>query len=204
MEKAIKFLLTFAGLMALQSVNIRQSIRRPHGNGRIAASDQDKIHQKARRATIAVVERMYVHQTPMGDECSFRGVRHAMQPSGEVSHQRRKFRRRWEGMAPGIGQHITPLIGIASGNLWIGAQHDQTMQAADIKFGQGFTAPSEFAHITDCVVVVDCFEMIPQRFTGNGDALLDHHRGFRRRQGIPFDRVGCVGEFDIVGLFEVR
>ena len=189
--------------MSLQSMNVLRSIHWPHRDRRIATTDQYQVHQQARRATIAVVERMDVHQPPMRGEGGFWGVGHAIQPSGEVTHQRRKFRRRREGMASGIGQHITSLIGIASRYLRIRTPHDQTMQVAHITLGQRFTAACQFAHITDRVVMIDCLKVIPQWFTGNGDTLFDHHRGFRCRERIPLNRIRRIGEFDIVGMLKV-
>ena len=67
----------------------------------------------------------------------------------------------------------------------------------------GTALPREVAHIVQRLEVIDCFEMILQRFAANGDAVLDHHPRFGGSQRVAFDRVRRVGQFDVVGPVEV-
>ncbi len=74
------------GLRHLQSPNVLQPILRPHRNRRIPAPNQNQIHRQARRSSIAIVERMNTHQTPMRGESRIRGIRRPTEPRRKITH----------------------------------------------------------------------------------------------------------------------
>jgi hypothetical protein len=49
------------------------------------------------------------------------------------------------------------------------------------------------------LVMIDGFEMIPELFTADGDALLDQHIGFDLGERVSFNGVRGVGQFKVVG-----
>ena len=51
--------------------------------------------------------------------------------------------------------------------------------------------------------MIDGFEMLAEGFAANRDAVLDHFGGFTQRQGIPLDRVRCIGQFKIMDMLKV-
>ena len=55
-EESAKTFCSHPSLRLLQAADIVQAIFRPHSNGRIAAADQDQVHQQPRCAPIAVVK----------------------------------------------------------------------------------------------------------------------------------------------------
>ena len=52
--------------------------------------------------------------------------------------------------------------------------------------------------------MIDGFEMVAKRFAANGNAVLDHFRRLTQGEGIALDRVGRVGEFDVVVFLELH
>ena len=52
--------------------------------------------------------------------------------------------------------------------------------------------------------MIDGFEMVAKRFAANRDAVLDDLRRLAQREGVSLDRVGRVGQFNVVMLLELR
>ena len=70
-----------AGLFLLQAADVFQPVFRAHRNRRIAAANQNQIHQQPRRAAVAVVERMNIHQPAVRRERRVRRVGRGCQAS---------------------------------------------------------------------------------------------------------------------------
>ena len=77
------------------------------------------------------------------------------------------------------------------------------MQVSYVHFGQRPLLSCEGADVADSLKVVDGLKMVSQRLTGDGDTLFNDHRGFNGGQRIPFDRVGGVGQFKVLGMVEI-
>ena len=69
------------------------------------------------------------------------------EPRGEVSHQRRHPRGRWEGMPPGLGEDAPRQTGIVPGDLRLGAPDHERLQIADVGFRHERGLPAELADI---------------------------------------------------------
>ena len=51
--------------------------------------------------------------------------------------------------------------------------------------------------------MVDRLKMVFERLASDGDALFDDHRRFDGGQRVPLDRVGGVGQFEVLGMVEI-
>lgn len=144
---------------------------------------------------------------PTSRRCAEGAVRRrgcCTKPFREIAHERRNLRRGRKAVASVIGQHETALIGIASGDLGSGAQHHEAMQVAHVHFRQRIRLlPRKLAHVMQCLEVIDGFEVVLERLAADGDALLDNKRRLDGGEGVPLDGVRCVGEFEVLAVFEV-
>ncbi len=60
------------------------------------------------------------------------------------------------------------------------------------------------AHPLHGVVMVDRFEMIAERFAAHGNAVLDDLGGLAKGERVSFDRVGRVGQLDVIMFLKLR
>src|SRR5262245_53428380 len=58
--------------------------------------------------------------------------------------------------------------------------------------------------VADRIVMVQRFEMNLKRFSGDRNALFDNQRCLDGAQCVALNRVGSVGEFDVVIVFQLR
>ena len=52
--------------------------------------------------------------------------------------------------------------------------------------------------------MVDGFEVLAERFTADRNAVLDDFRGLAEAERVPLDRVGRVGQLDVVTFLQLR
>ena len=51
--------------------------------------------------------------------------------------------------------------------------------------------------------MIEGLQVVLERFTADCYALLDHQRGLHGAEGVAFDRVRSVGEFDVVIMLKI-
>jgi hypothetical protein len=52
--------------------------------------------------------------------------------------------------------------------------------------------------------MVDGFEVLAERFTADRNAVLDDFRGLAEAERVSLDRVGRVGQLDVVTFLQLR
>ena len=77
------------------------------------------------------------------------------------------------------------------------------MQVAHVHFGERCRLACKLPDLLDRLEVVDRFQVILERFSSDGDALLNDHRRLDGDERIALDRVRCVGEFEVLGVIEI-
>ncbi len=77
------------------------------------------------------------------------------------------------------------------------------MQFTDYEFAERQRLGRLIAHPEQRVIVIHGFEVISERLAADSDAVFDDLCRFAKRKGIPFDRVGRVGEFDVVVFLQL-
>lgn len=77
------------------------------------------------------------------------------------------------------------------------------MQIANVQAGERCVVAGQLPDIGDGVEMIDRFQVVLERFAGNGDAVFDNHRGLDGGEGVSLDCVRRAGEFEVVRVVEI-
>jgi hypothetical protein len=77
------------------------------------------------------------------------------------------------------------------------------MQTAHVHFREWIGSPRHRPHVTQRREMIDRLQVILQRLAANGDALLDNQGRLDGGQRVPLDRIGRIGQFNILAVLEV-
>lgn len=101
-------------------------------------------------------------------------------------------------MTARLGQHVAHAIGIAAGDLRLGAQHHEAVQVAQLRLCHRRGLARQLAHMAQGREVIDGLKVILERLAADRDALLDDEGGLDGAEGVSLDGARCVGELDVL------